>query len=43
MSTIEPWAVTSGGLHPVKLQVSEDDFENAKRIVDDYREQNSTE
>ena len=43
MATIEPWVVTAAGFNPVILQVSEDDFELAKQIVDDYRKQNSTE
>jgi hypothetical protein len=36
MSSIEPWVVTSGGLNPVKLQVDESDFEQAKKIIEDY-------
>ena len=36
MSSIEPWTVTSGGLNPVKLQVDEEDFEEAKTIIEDY-------
>jgi hypothetical protein len=36
MSSIEPWVVTSGGFNPVKLQVNESDFEEAKKIIEDY-------
>jgi hypothetical protein len=36
MSSIEPWVVTSGGLNPVKLQVDESDFEQEKKIIEDY-------
>ena len=36
MSSIEPWVVTSGGLNPVKLQVDESDYEQAKKIIEDY-------
>lgn len=41
MSNIEPWVVTSGGLNPVKLQVDESDFEDAKSIVKDYLDGNN--
>jgi hypothetical protein len=40
MSTIEPWVVTSGGLNPVKLQVNEDNFEQAESIIKNYLEGN---
>ena len=40
MSTIEPWVVTSGGLNPVKLQVNEDDFEQAESIIKNYLDGN---
>ncbi len=40
MSSIEPWAVTSGGLNPVKLQVSESDFEQAESIIKNYLDGN---
>ena len=36
MSSIEPCVVTSGGLNPVKLQVDESDYEQAKKIIEDY-------
>lgn len=36
MSNIEPWIVSSGGLNPVTLRVATEDFEKAKKIVDDY-------
>jgi hypothetical protein len=36
MSNLEPWVVTSGGLNPVKLQVDESDYEEAKKIIEDY-------
>jgi hypothetical protein len=42
LSNIDPWGVAAGGLNPLKLQVNEDDFEKAKQIVDNYREQKST-
>ena len=42
MSNIEPWVVTSGGLNPVKLQVDESDFEQAKKIIEDYISGNNT-
>jgi hypothetical protein len=34
MSTIEPWAVTSGGLNPFELSIHEQDFEKAKIEID---------
>jgi hypothetical protein len=40
MSTIEPWVVTSGGLNPVKLQLNEDDFEQAESIIMNYLDGN---
>jgi hypothetical protein len=40
MSTIEPWAVTSGGLNPVKLQVDSSDLEEAQIIVKNYLDEN---
>jgi Putative prokaryotic signal transducing protein len=43
MSTIEPWVVTSGGLNPVKLQVNDDDFEQAESIIKNYLDGNNIE
>jgi hypothetical protein len=40
MSTIEPWVVTTGGLNPVKLQLNEDDFEQAESIIMNYLDGN---
>jgi len=42
MSSIEPWVVTSGGLNPVKLQVDEADFDEAKKIIEDYTAGNNS-
>ena len=42
MSSVEPWVVTSGGLNPVKLQVDESDFEQTKKIIEDYLSWNNT-
>lgn len=36
MSNIEPWVVTSGGVNPVKLQIDEADFDEAKKTIEDY-------
>jgi hypothetical protein len=36
ISNIEPWVVTSGGANPVKLQIDEADFDEAKNIIEDY-------
>ena len=41
MSSIEPWVVTSGGLNPVKLQVDDEDFEEAKSIIQNYLDGNN--
>jgi hypothetical protein len=41
MSSIEPWVVTSGGLNPVKVQVDEEDFEEAKIVVQNYLDGNN--
>jgi hypothetical protein len=43
MSTIEPWVVTSGGLNPLKLQVNDDDFEQAESIIKNYLDGNNIE
>ena len=40
MSTIEPWVVTSWGSNPVILKVNNEDFENAKKIIEDYQNGN---
>jgi len=40
MSNIEPWAVTSGGFNPVILKVNDDDFEIAKKVIEDYENGN---
>jgi len=40
MSNIEPWAVTSGGFNPVILKVNDEDFESAKKIIEDYENGN---
>ncbi len=37
MSSIEPWVVSPGGFKPVLLQVNDEDFKNAKKVVEDYR------
>lgn len=42
MSSVEPWAVASGGLNPVKLQINESDFEQAEIIIKDYLSGNNT-
>ena len=36
MSSIKPSLVSPGGFNTVSLQVGEEDFEDAKRIVEDY-------
>jgi hypothetical protein len=36
MSNIEPWVVTSGGVNPLKLQIDEADFDDAKKTIEDY-------
>lgn len=36
MSNIEPWAITSGGFNPVRLQVDEADFDKSRSIINDY-------
>ena len=38
MSTIKPFLVTAGGFNPVSLTVNNDDFEKAKKIIDDYNQ-----
>ncbi len=40
MGTIQPWTITSGGINSVILKVNNDDFEKAKRIIDDYERGN---
>ena len=36
MSSIEPWIISPGGFKPVLLQVNNEDFEKAKKVVEDY-------
>lgn len=36
MGSIEPWAVTSGGLNPAQLMVSDLDSEAAARIIEEF-------
>lgn len=36
LSNIDPWGVAAGGLNPLKLQVNEDDFEQAESIIKNY-------
>jgi hypothetical protein len=36
LSNIDPWGVAAGGLNPVKLQVDEADFDEAKKTIEDY-------
>ena len=40
MANIEPWAVSSGGFNPVILKVKDDDFEKAKKLIEDYEKGN---
>jgi hypothetical protein len=37
MSGIEPWVVSPGGFNPVILKVNNEDFEQAKEVIEDYR------
>lgn len=36
VSTSEPWVVPAGGFRSVILKVKEDDYEIAKKVVEDY-------
>ncbi|REG91130.1 putative signal transducing protein [Flavobacterium aquicola] len=40
MANIEPWAVSSGGFNPVILKVNDEDFDKAKKIIEDYENGN---
>lgn len=40
MGTIQPWTVSSGGFSPVILKVNEEDFDKAKKIIEDYENGN---
>ncbi|MDQ6469298.1 DUF2007 domain-containing protein [Flavobacterium sp. LHD-80] len=37
MATIKPSLLSAGGFNSVFLQVNEKDFENAKKILEDYK------
>ena len=37
MSSIEPWVVSPGGFNPVILKVNNEDFDKAKKVIEDYR------
>jgi hypothetical protein len=41
MASIEPWAVTAGGLNPVSLSIHDKDFEKAKTIIDFFKQKNT--
>ena len=36
MANIKPSLLSAGGLNTVSLQVGEEDFENARKIIEDY-------
>jgi hypothetical protein len=40
MSNIEPWSISSGGFNPVILKVKDEDFEKAKKLIEDYQNGN---
>ena len=40
MGTIQPWTITSGGFNPVILKVKNEDFEKAKKLIEDYEKGN---
>ncbi len=37
MASIEPWAVTAGGLNPVLLSIANEDFEKATPIIESFK------
>jgi len=36
MSIIDPWSVAAGGYVPAILKVNKEDYDNAKKVVDDF-------
>jgi hypothetical protein len=40
MATIEPWAISPGGFNPVILKVKIQDFEKAKKLIEDFENGN---
>ena len=40
MSNIKPWVVASGGFNPVILNVNDEDFEKAKKIIEAFENNN---
>ena len=36
MSTIEPWAVSAGGVNPVKVIVSDQDYDQSMKLIEEY-------
>ena len=40
MGIIEPWVVSAGGVNPVTLKVREEDYEKARKIIDDFQNGN---
>lgn len=38
LSTIKPWAISSGGFDASILRVDDNDLERAKRIIEDYND-----
>lgn len=37
MGAIQPWTITSGGLNPIILKVEDQNFEEALKIIEDYK------
>ena len=36
LSSIDPWVVTAGGNAPAILKVNDDDYQTAKKVIDDF-------
>ena len=36
MSCIEPWIVSPGGVKPMTLKVKDEDFDKARKLIEDY-------
>ena len=36
MASIDPWSVAAGGYLPAILKVNKEDYDNAKKVVDDF-------
>lgn len=40
MSVLEPWVITAGGYNAASLQINNNDYDKAKKVLDDFNNGN---